>query len=261
MMNRACLLILGTLLMPSAVWGLSAQEIADQASAAAFYAGKDGRADVAMVIRNSRGRERTRDMAILRQNVGPQNGDQNVFVYFNRPADVNRTAFLVWKHSGSEDDRWLYLPALDVVRRIAATDERTSFVGSHFFYEDVSGRSPLEDTHTLLRTTDNYYVLESRPKNSDAVEYTYYHAYIHRNTFLPTRMEYYKADDRLYRVYEAQEVQTISGIPTVTRARMEDMDLGGETQVTYRNVRYSVGLPEDVFTERSLRNAPRQYLR
>ena len=261
MMKRTCFLIFVTLLMPATVWGLSAQEIANHASAAAFYAGKDGRADVGMVIRDSRGGERTRDMAILRQNAGPLNGDQNVYVYFNRPADVNRTAFLVWKHPGTDDDRWLYLPALDVVRRIAASDERTSFVGSHFFYEDVSGRSPLEDSHTLLRTTDNYHVLESRPKNSDAVEYAYYHAYIHRDTFLPTRMEYYKADDRLYRVYEAQEVQTISGIPTVVRARMEDMDLGGETEVTYRNVRYGVGLPEEVFTERSLRTAPRQYLR
>ncbi len=39
------------------------------------------------------------------------------------------------------------LPDLDLVKRIAAGDKRTSFVGSHFLYEDISGRAVQEDKH------------------------------------------------------------------------------------------------------------------
>lgn len=248
-------------LLPTLAAAQSAQDIADRASEAAYYRGGDGRGNIRMVIRDNRGGERTREMVMLRQNAGPVNGRQNVYVHFNRPADVNKTAFLVWKHPDTDDDRWLYLPALDVVRRIAASDERTSFVGSHFFYEDVSGRSPREDTHTLLRTTDNYFVLESRPKDPSAAEFGHYHAYIHRETYLPTRLEYFKADGRAYRTYEALAVETIQGIPTVMQARMTDEDMGGATEITYSRIRYGIGLTADVFTERALRAAPRQFLR
>ena len=253
--------LLAFLVAPALAMAQSAQEIADRASEAAFYKGDDGRGQISMVIRDAGGGERTRKMTMLRQNAGAVNGPQNVYVHFSRPADVNKTAFLVWKHPGKDDDRWLYLPALDVVRRIAASDERTSFVGSHFFYEDVSGRGPDEDTHTLLRTTDNYFVLESRPKDAGGVEFDHFHAYIHKTTFLPTRVEYFKADGRKYRTYEALAVENIQGIPTVVQARMSDEDMGGATEVTYSGVRYGVGFPGDVFTERSLRAAPRKFLR
>jgi hypothetical protein len=65
---------------------------------------------------------------ILRRDV-IDGGDQDYVVLFSRPADVRNTVFLVKKHVASDDDRWLYLPGLDLVRRIAAGDKRTSFVG------------------------------------------------------------------------------------------------------------------------------------
>ena len=104
------------------------QEIVDRASAAAYYQGRDGRAAVRMSILDSQGRERTRDFIIMRSDLDDvDNGEQRFYVFFDRPADVNRTAFLVWKNPDADDDRWLYLPALDLVKRIAPSDERTSF--------------------------------------------------------------------------------------------------------------------------------------
>ncbi len=98
---------------------------------------------------------------------------------------------MVWKNVNQEGDRWLYLPALDLVKSIAASDERTSFVGSDFFYEDVSGRGFDEDKHTLIETTENYYVVENLPKNPKSVEFASYKAWIHRKTFLPVKIVYF----------------------------------------------------------------------
>ncbi|MFD1343641.1 outer membrane lipoprotein-sorting protein [Litorisediminicola beolgyonensis] len=246
-------------LLPMTALAQSAQEIANRASAAFYYAGNDGRANVSMKI-TGKGGNRARDMVILRRTTGGVNGKQQFYVHFSRPADVNDTSFLVWKNPRASDDRWLYLPALDVVRRIASSDERTSFVGSHFFYEDVSGRSPTEDNHTLIETTGDFFVLESTPKSRSGVEFAKYRMWIHRGTYLPTKAEYYNRSGALYRTFEALKVQTIQGVPTITQARMTDKAMGGSTTISYSRVKYNVGLPGDVFSERSLRAAPERFL-
>jgi len=248
-------LILILAFLPFAALAQSAQQIADRASAAFYYAGTDGRANVSMSIKGNGG-NRSRDMVLIRQTTGGVNGQQKFYVHFSRPADVNDTSFLVWKNPRGSDDRWLYLPALDVVRRIAASDERTSFVGTHFFYEDVSGRSPYEDNHTLIETTGDFFVLESTPKSRRGVEFAKYRMWIHRGTYLPTKAEYYNANGQVYRTFEALKVQTIQGIPTITQARMTDKNLGGSTTMSYSRVRYNVGLPGNIFTAPSLPAAP-----
>ncbi len=238
------------------------QSIVERASAAAYYQGKDGRANVHMSILDAQGRERTRDFVILRTDVGDiDNGEQRFYVLFNRPADVNKTTFLVWKHADANDDRWLYLPALDLVKRIAPSDERTSFVGSHFFYEDVSGRSPNEDNHVLEEETDTYYVVKSTPKDAKSVEFASYKNWIHKATFIPVKTEYYDAAGEVYRTYTASAVETIDGHPTVVESKMADTRIGGETRMSYGDVAYDLDLPDDIFSERYLRNPPRRYLR
>ncbi|WP_431688209.1 outer membrane lipoprotein-sorting protein [Hahella sp. NBU794] len=237
-------------------------DIVRKASHAAYYQGVDGKARVDMRIFDAQNRERSREFTILRKDIDDAgDGDQKFYVYFHSPADVSKSAFLVWKHVKGDDDRWLYLPALDLVKRISASDERTSFMGSHFFYEDVSGRTPDEDNHVLLEETDNYYVLKSTPKNTGNVEFAYYKNWIHKTTFIPVKTEFYDASDRAYRTYQATRVEMVDGYQTVTESKMSDSRIGGYTQMRYSKVDYDVDIPEDIFSERYLRSAPRQYLR
>jgi len=249
--------------MPLMGQEMSAEEIAKRAENASYYQGDDGRARVAMVIKDKQGRIRNREMTILRKDIlnnGKETGDQRFYVYFHDPSDVRDTVFMVWKHPLADDDRWLYLPALDLVRRIAAEDERSSFVGSDFFYEDVSGRSAAEDTHELQDTTDTYFVLTSTPKKPELVEFHHFISYIHKETFLPVQVEYYKEDGTQYRQYTVEKVETIEDVPTVMQSIMKDLSDGGQTTLTYSQVNYNVGLSKEIFTERYLRNPPRGQL-
>ncbi len=247
----------------------SVDEIVNKTNYVAYYQGKTGRAQVSMTIKDSQGRERSREFTILRRNVLPEDGDesanhagdQKFYVYFTRPSDVRKMVFMVWKHIGEDDDRWLYLPALDLVKRIAASDERTSFVGSDFFYEDVSGRGIEEDTHELAETTENYYVLKNTPKAPDEVEFAYFKMWIHKTTFLPVKIEYFADGDEKYRVYDALKVEMIQDYPTVVKSRMRDLRTKGETVIEYSDVKYEIELPDEVFTERYLRRPPTKYLR
>lgn len=212
-----------------------------------------------MIIRDAQGREQRRQFTVLRRNV-ESGGDQDFLVVFSRPSDVRGTVYLVKKHVGRDDDRWLYLPGLDLVKRISAGDKRTSFVGADYFYEDVSGRSPDEDTHELLETTDEHYVLRHVPKDASSVEFAGFVTRIDRETLLPMLIEYEDARGNVYRRVEVIEVQDVQGKPTVTKSRVSNLESGGHTDMQFRFIAYDLGMPADVFTERSLRNPPKQWL-
>jgi hypothetical protein len=253
---------------------LTVEQIVQKTNYVSYYQGADGRANVKMKIVDDQGRERQRELTILRRDVAKEGakdaentGDQQFYVYFHRPADVNQMVFMVHKHLDRGDDRWLYLPALDLVKRISAADKRTSFVGSHFYYEDVSGRHIDDDKHELVETTEHYYVLKNTPRDPKSVEFTYFKMWVHKDTFLVVKTAYYDKpaeggeDPKPYRTYEAKKVETIGGFPTVTAARMTDHRTGGYTDMQYSDVKYDVGLPEDIFAERYLRRPPRKWLR
>jgi hypothetical protein len=243
----------------SAAAAPSAQEVAESASQAQYYAADDGRAQVRLLIVDGQGRKMQRQFVIARKDV-EDGGEQKFLVRFERPADVRDTVFLVHKKPRGDDDRWLYLPALDLVKRIAASDERTSFVGSHLYYEDVSGRSPHEDEHRLVEETDEHWVLESRPKKPGEVEFDRFRARIRKRDRLPEEIVYYDAKGEEIRKIEAAKIETIDGHPTITRMKISDLRSGGYTLAAFGRLSFDNGVPSDVFVERSLRNPPAQWL-
>ncbi len=235
---------------------LSAREIVERANQAAYYAGDDGRARVTMTLHDAAGGTRTRRFTILRLNTA--NDNQKFYVYFEAPADVRRMAYLVWKNVDADDDRWLWLPDLNLVRRIAPGDKRSSFVGSDFVYEDVSGRGLEEDRHTLIETTDTHYVIRNTPVTPASVEFASYTVWIDRADYLPRKAEYLDADGRLIRRVSATQVERIDGFPTVAESVAEDLVGGTRTVNTFSDVSYNIGLNERIFTERFLRRPPRE---
>lgn len=230
--------------------------IVTKANHVAFYQGNDGKAKARMLIIDNQGRKQFRQFTIARKDLSDSDSEQLFFVNFERPSDIKKTTFLVNKHTKKDDDRWLYLPNLDLVKRISAGDKRTSFVGSHFYYEDVSGRQLSEDKHELIETTTEHYVIKGTPKSPETVEFAYYKAWIDKNTFMPTKTTYYDSSNREYRQVEAIKIETIHGFPTATKVRIDDQKAQGYTLMELKNVSYDVGLEESDFSERSLRNPP-----
>jgi outer membrane lipoprotein-sorting protein len=239
---------------------LTVDDIVKKANNVAYYEGSDGRAEVNMVITDKQGRKRTRVFVILRKDV-EDGGEQKYYVYFKKPEDVRDMVYMVWKHLGRDDDRWLYLPALDLVRRVAASDKRSSFVGSDFLYEDVSGRSIDLDTHELADSDNEaLYKIKNVPKDKKGAEFKYYYVWIDRKNFMPVKAEYYDDQDRLYRVIEALEIKDIQGHPTVTKSRASNIISGSVTELEFKNIKYDIGLEDEIFTERYLRRPPVEWL-
>lgn len=237
------------------------QTIVNKANIVAYYQGDDGKAKVKMVITDKQGQKRERQFNILRKDV-TDGGDQKYFVYFELPADVRKMTYMVHKYADpkKDDDRWLYLPALSLVKRIAAGDKRTSFVGSDFLYEDVSGRSLEEDTHELVQTTDQFYVVKNIPKRPDTVEFNYFNVSIDRKTYVPMKMEFFDKENKLYRIIESTKVEKIQDFYTVVKSVVTNLKTGGKTEMEFSNVQYNINLG-DIFTERYLQRPPQEAMR
>ena len=249
----------------------SADEIIKKANHMALYQGADTKGKVSMVITDKQGRVRKRAFNSLRKNDDDLDRNQKYYTFFQTPADVRKMAFMVHKHADIEkdDDRWLYMPSLDLVKRIAASDKRTSFVGSDFLYEDISGRSPVDDHHELIETTENYYVIKNTPKKPESVEFAYYTAHIDKKSFIPMKIEFYKEDNRPYRIIESLQVDDIKAeengkpvtYPTVTVSIAKDLESGSTTKMAYSDVCYNIGIDDKIFSERYLRRPPRDVMR
>jgi outer membrane lipoprotein-sorting protein len=86
-------------------------------------------------------------------------------------------------------------------------------------------------------------------------------AWIDKETFIPTRMEYTDGSGEVYRTIETLATEEIQGHPTVTKMKVADVRTGGYTVSEFRNIEYDLGIPDDVFTERTLRSPSREWFR
>ena len=212
-----------------------------------------------MKIVDNQGNKQLRQFTILRKDQADA-GVQDFMVYFSRPSDVKGTVFRVEKQPQSDDNRWLYLPALDLVKRIAASDKRSSFVGSHFFYEDVSGRNPAEDTFVLESSDGDHYTIKATPKDPKTVEFSYYRVQIHKQHFIPMQVDYFDSQNKHYRQMKVLKTEVIDGITTVMHSRIDNLIDNSYTEMQFRGVKYNRDIPQNLFSERSLRQFPTKWL-
>jgi outer membrane lipoprotein-sorting protein len=255
------LLFLSAIGLPGTLLADDASEVIQKSQAAFYEAGRDMKTRVKMTLAAREGQQRLRDLTMLRKNYSA--GEQRYFMYFHNPADVAGTTFMVYKYPNRDDDRWLFIPAISLVNRIAARDSRSSFVGSDFTYEDVSGRDLTADAHALLREEPfndrKVYVVES--KSIGPAEYTRKLSWIDQENFLPLKEEYYDIQGALYKVFTAEEIKDVQGFATIMKRMMSNVKTGHKTEVVFEQVQYNVGIGDDLFSERYLRRPPEKWIK
>ncbi len=258
------MVLLFLLFIPVQVNALTPLEIAQKSQEAFLYQGKDFKARVLMKLISKSGKERIREMTMLRKNYGHSGGEQKYFMYFHKPADINKMAFMVYKYPGKDDDRWLFIPAINMTKRIAARDKTSSFVGSDFTYEDVSGRDIEDDTHTIEKeealNSKEVYVVKSTPKKED-VNYSYKLSWIDKINFLPLKEEFYDLKGDLMKVFTAEKIENIKNLPTVTKRTIKNVQSGHRTEVSFLKTDYNIGIEDRLFSERFLKRPPNKWIK
>lgn len=246
---------------PVRAQALDAEALMKEAHLNMYYAGDDGSARVKMVITDKSNKTRERDFTMLRKDF-VEGGEQRYYVYFYQPNDVRRTTFMAWKNPAGDDARWIYVPSLDLVKPLSANDKKSSFVGSDFTYEDVSGRHWSDDTHKVLREEEKggfqTFVVESTPKSSDY--FAKKTTWIDKASMLPVREEYFDAKGEILRVLEVTKIETIDGYATAVERRMTTPRKQNNTTIAFGSIDYDQSIDADIFSERYLKSPPREYI-
>ena len=240
-----------------------AAAIMEKAHLASYYAANDGKAKVHMEIINPDGGKRVREFTILRKDV-EDGGDQWFFVYFKKPNDVREMTFLVNKHANRPDDRWLFIPAIRMVKRIAASDARSSFVGSDYTYEDISGRHPSHDVAEFIAEEEingrKAWAIKNTPKEA-LDDYAWRKTWVDQETHLVLKESYYDEDNTEVRRFTTDEFKQVNGHWVGIAGTMENIELEHKTVVRFSDVELDINVPANVFTERSLKSAPKRWIK
>lgn len=269
MKRFTCIVLLG--LLPAGAAGASPQESRAHEIARRVQdrdTGRDSRVSMRMTLVDRRGRERQRALTIkgLRGGPGrPVPGDRTL-LYFTLPNDIRGTGFLVWEHPNADDERFLYLPSLGRVRRIAGSEAQESFVGSDFTYEDIGGRELEDYTYRLLAEDETWtapdgskhavWRLESKSRKADA-RFPRVVSLVRKDLHIVVRAEIHNRRDERQKIFEAKQIEKIGGYWTVTSMTMADALEGTRTDLVVEKAEYNVGLNADDFTRVQLERGAR----
>lgn len=213
--------------------------------------GRDGRVIFKMRLFDRQNRMRERALTVLSKKA--PGGDKSL-TRFTYPADIAGTGFLVWEHSDADDERFLFLPSLARVRRIAGSEAQESFVGSDFTYEDIGGREFEHYTYTLINDTaenGTAYTLESKSRDANA-RFPRVVSTVRKDNFVVIRAEIYSKRGDVQKAFEATRVEKVGKYWTVMAMSMKDLGQQTRTELTVDKAEYDIGLSDDVFTRREL---------
>jgi outer membrane lipoprotein-sorting protein len=113
----------------------------------------------------------------------------------------------------------------------------------------------------LLSTDGKFYHLKAQPKAPNDVEFDHFISKIDKTTFLPHQVTYYDKSGQKIRQMSILKSQDIAGVPTVIHSKMIQFSDNSYSEMQFRRVRYNVGLPESIFSPRSLRTPPKAWMK
>ncbi|GHU61456.1 hypothetical protein FACS189445_3470 [Spirochaetia bacterium] len=180
-------------------------------------------------------------------------GNERMVIVFQSPATVKGTRFLTIDKSAGDSDRWIFLPNLGKVRRIAASEGGGNFMGTDFSYDDMSSanRAVEKDTYTVLREENlkgaDCYVIQSVSRD-DSFQYSKIISWIDKSSYINYQSEMYDRRGNLFKVMESGALKDIQGRLTSTQITVRTVSAGTATTIYMDIIKYDDPIPESVFT-------------
>lgn len=191
------------------------------------------------------------------------NAERWTLLRFVKPNDVAGTGLLTKDYAGDDSDQWLYLPALDRVRRISSSRKGGRFVGSDFQYEDLTDREVDMDHHRILGDgkvgSIQCTLLESIPiKRSNSI-YSKRVSCIHPKILVPLQIDYYTGNKKQpTKRLKAKKIKKTQGYWTIFDSTMYNLETKHNTKLMTTDIKYDQGIPDTLFSQRGLSDDSRE---
>lgn len=217
----------------------------------------DSKVAMKMVLRNRHGQETTREIRSRTLEVDGD-GDKSLII-FDEPRDVAGTALLTYTHKTGDDDRWLYLPALKRVKRIASGNKSGPFMGSEFAYEDLGSQEIEKYTYKYLRDEEldgqKCFVTERYPVDKTS-GYTRMVVWTDQAEYRPLKIEFYdRKQSHLKTLTFKGYKQYLDKYWRPDQMDMVNHQTGKSTTLHFKDYKFNNGYEDRDFDQNSLKSA------
>jgi hypothetical protein len=207
-----------------------------------------------MILINRHGAERVREIKQYEKDFGEV---EKKIMFFISPADVRNTSFMNWSYNSEQsDDQWIFLPALNKVKRISSENKSDYFMGSDFTYDDLGDRTLAEDEHSLIGEDSidgkDVYVVENIPLAEDDL-YSRTVTYVWKDNWIGLKKEFYDQEGELLKVLTVNQLEEIDGIMTIVDSEMHNLQSDHRTILRSSGVKYNTEVNDNLFSERMMK--------
>jgi hypothetical protein len=215
----------------------------------------DSTANLTMILRNRQGQASRREIRIRTLEAAGE-GTKSLCI-FDSPADVKGTILLTHTHKDAEDDQWLFLPALNRIRRIAAQNKSGSFMGSEFSYEDIAAQELEKYTYKWLRDEvydgNDCYVVERYPVDQRNSGYLREVVWLGKDQYRTWKVDYYDRKDTLLKTLVIKGYRHYEGaFWRAHEMNMVNHQTGKSTQLIWSDFAFRTGLKDADFDRQIL---------
>ncbi|MCU0407643.1 MAG: outer membrane lipoprotein-sorting protein [Bacteroidales bacterium] len=213
-------------------------------------------ATVNLTIKEKNGSLRSR--TILMRTKSYEEGQEKRYVRFTEPADVRGTTMIIIDNKSSQDEMWIYLPALKKTRRLVSSEKGKSFMSSEFTNADMSSPALADFINSYAEPSSPgaLWIIESRPVNEEkADEYGFSRkiSYIDRTNYQVKRREFYDFSNKLYKVIEVSEVKMLPGNKyLITNMAATNMSNGRSSDIRIANAEAGSAVDDSVFNVQNI---------
>lgn len=153
-------------------------------------------------------------------------------VHIAEPSDLAGAAYLVRETAGEDhaDEMYMFLPAVNRVRRITGAGADGSFLGTDFSYNDVKQiENAFGDSDGSLEKPEAIeqrpvYVMSFKPKAGQASRYSLLRAWVDQKTCVALKVDFYEGDaPRKQLSAPASALQQSGNYWYLSQATMQDL--------------------------------------
>lgn len=177
---------------------------------------------------------------------------------FNWPGDIRRTGLLTHTFKRKSDDQWLYLPAMERVRRISGSGRSGSFVGSEFAYEDMADQEVDKFDHAWVEDgpcpngSSTCHVIDRFPRSGSG--YNRQRIWLDTSELRLQQVQYFDRRNAHVKTLSISGYRKYLGrFWRASRMDMFNHLTGARTQLNWSNYVFKQGLSADGFTVNALR--------
>lgn len=208
-----------------------------------------------MILKTSSGQTATRRFDANWISTG--NDSSRSLLIFRWPGDIRNTALLTHIFTGKNDSQWLFLPAMERVRRISGSGRSGSFVGSEFAFEDMADQEVDKFKHVWIADqrcpgSGTCHVIDRVPTSNSG--YSRQRVWYDTGEFRLQQVQYFDRRGAHLKTLSVSGYRKYNNrFWRASRMDMVNHLTGATTRLNWKDFKFNKGLNPNSFTVNALR--------